>query len=114
VADWNANYAGKKDALGKTIPAVVLPQSYRLGNNFNSQDARLSKTFKYHERWTLTAFVEGFNIFNIANLGGYSFNLDQVQPTNQTFSFGQPTNRASQVFGSGGPRAFQVGGRLQF
>jgi hypothetical protein len=49
-----------------------------------------------------------FNVFNIANLGGYSFNL------NNTATFGQPTQRASQVFGSGGPRALQIGGRVSF
>ena len=53
-------------------------------------------------------FVEAFNIFNVANLGGFSYNLSN------TSTFGQPTNRASQVFGSGGPRAFQLGGRFTF
>ena len=114
VTDWNQNYAGKKDALGKTIPQVVLPSHYTLGDNFISQDARLTKTFTWRERYKLGVFVEGFNIFNVANLGGYNFNLDQVTPTNQVFAFGQPTSRASQVFGSGGPRAFQVGGRFEF
>jgi len=114
VTAWNQNYAGTKDALGKTIPAVVLPQNYSLGDGFSSQDVRLTKTFRYRERYRLSIFAEAFNIFNIANLGGYSFNLDQVTPTNQSFSFGQPTSRAGQVFGSGGPRAFQLGGRVQF
>jgi len=114
VASWNQAYAGKKDALGKTMPAVVLPSNYSLGDGFSSQDVRLTKTFTYRERYKLSLFGEAFNIFNIANLGGYSFNLDQVTPTNQTFSFGQPTSRAGQVFGSGGPRAFQLGGRFQF
>jgi hypothetical protein len=31
-----------------------------------------------------------------------------------TATFGQPTTRASQVFGSGGPRAFQIGARFTF
>jgi hypothetical protein len=53
-------------------------------------------------------FVEGFNVFNVANLGSFSYNLSN------TATFGQPTDRASQVFGSGGPRAFQVGARLTF
>ncbi len=114
VTNWNQNYAGTKDALGKTIPAVVLPSNYSLGDGFTSQDVRLTKIFKYRERYKLSVFAEAFNIFNIANLSGYSFNLDQVAPTNQTFSFGQPTSRAGQVFGSGGPRAFQLGGRIQF
>jgi hypothetical protein len=114
VNDWNKNYAGRKDALGKTIPAVVLPAKFALGDSFNSQDVRLTKTFRYHERWKLALFAECFNIFNIANLGGFSSTLDQVTPTNQNFSFGQPTSRAGQVFGSGGPRAFQISGRIQF
>jgi hypothetical protein len=114
VGDWNKNYAGTKDALGKTIPSVVLPQNYSLGDNFISQDVRLTKTFTYRERWKLALFGEVFNVLNIANLGGYSSNLDQVTPTNQNFSFGQPTSRAGQVFGSGGPRAFQIGARIQF
>ena len=53
-------------------------------------------------------------MLNYANLGGYVTNVDQVTPTNQTFSFGQPTSRAGQVFGSGGPRAFQFAGRFSF
>jgi hypothetical protein len=57
-----------------------------------------------------------FNTFNIANLTGYSFTLNTVnpEPTKQTFSFGLPTQRATQVFGSGGPRALQIGGRFTF
>jgi len=96
------------------MPALVLPSNYSLGQGFSSQDVRLTKTFAYRERYRLSIFAEAFNIFNIANLGGYSFTLDAVQPTNQTFSFGQPTSRAGQVFGSGGPRAFQLGARIQF
>lgn len=113
VDNWNANIAGKPDALGKVVPKIVLPSNYELGRPFYSQDVRLTKKFTYRERYTLSIFAEGFNLFNIANLQGYSFNLDQVQPT-QTFSFGQPTSRAGQVFGSGGPRAFQLGARFQF
>ena len=113
VDNWNSNIAGKPDALGKIVPKIVLPSSYELGRPFYSQDVRLTKKITFKERYIFSAFVEGFNIFNIANLGGYSFNVDQVQPT-QTFSFGQPTSRSGQVFGSGGPRAFQLGGRFQF
>src|SRR5262249_53930945 len=33
VNAWNQSYAGTKDALGKTIPSVVLPSNYALGDN---------------------------------------------------------------------------------
>jgi hypothetical protein len=57
-----------------------------------------------------------FNGLNIANLGGYSGTIDTVAPAGspQGFAFGQPTNRTTQVFGSGGPRAVQIGARFQF
>jgi hypothetical protein len=114
VADWNQNLAGKKDALGKTIPQLILPSDYSFGRAFNSQDLRLTKTFTFKERYKFSILGEGFNMLNYANLQGYGTTIDQVTPTNQTFSLGQPTSRAGQVFGSGGPRAFQFGGRFQF
>jgi hypothetical protein len=52
--------------------------------------------------------AEAFNLFNIANLSGYGNGLVQ------TAAFGQPTARRAQIFGSGGPRAFQFGARLSF
>jgi hypothetical protein len=50
---------------------------------------------------------EVFNLYNAANLSGYSGNLTSA-------GFGQPTSRVTQVFGSGGPRAFQLGARISF
>ena len=46
-------------------------------------------------------------LFNIANLSGRSGNL--LAP-----GFGQPTSRVTQVFGSGGPRSFQLAARVSF
>jgi hypothetical protein len=65
---------------------------------------------------------EAFNLFNIANLTGYSGTLQgAVRPTavggaatNPTFTFGIPTSRVSPVFGSGGPRALQIAARITF
>ena len=59
---------------------------------------------------------EVFNVFNIANLEGYSGTLNALVPAGQTqaATFGQPTTRVSQVFGTGGPRAFQVAARISF
>ena len=90
--------------------ARALPADFEFGDSFSSQDVRVTKTFALPggNNTKLAVFVEVFNIFNVANLGGYSYNLSN------TATFGQPTNRASQVFGSGGPRAFQLGGRFTF
>ncbi len=110
VANFNTQFAGKRDARGQAIPTLVLPANYEFGDSwFSSQDLRLTKTFKWKEdRYKIAIFGEMFNVFNTANLGGYSFNL------NNTATFGQPTSRAGQIFGSGGPRALQVGGRVSF
>jgi hypothetical protein len=116
VNQFNTTYAGTKAPNGSTIPKYILPSDYQFGDPTYSQDFRLSKKFSYRERFSLSLFGEVFNAFNIANLKGYTFNLDTVNanPAAQTFAFGQPTQRALQTFGSGGPRAFQFGGRFSF
>jgi len=108
VQAWNQQYAGKKDARGQTIPTLTLPANYQLGDNFSSQDIRLTKSFTWREHYKLSVFAEMFNVFNVANLSSFNFNL------NNASTFGQPTQRTSQVFGSGGPRALQLGGRISF
>jgi hypothetical protein len=108
VTAFNQRYAGQRDARGQVIAPITLPSDYEFGDSFSSQDLRVTKTFNFRDQMRLAVFVEGFNIFNVANLGGHSFNLSN------SATFGQPTNRASQVFGSGGPRAFQLGGRFTF
>jgi len=107
IEQFNQNYAGKKTPRGQDIPTLVPPSNYNFGDGFSSQDLRLTKIFKFRERYKLHMFGEVFNLFNIANLSGYSGNIREP-------SFGQPTNRVQQVFGSGGPRAFQLGARVQF
>lgn len=113
VAYFNSNWAGKKAMNGVTIPTLVLPSNYSLGRPIISQDMRLTKEFAYKEKYRLAVFGEAFNLLNIANLTGYNFTLDAVK-TPQTFAFGQPESRGNQVFGSGGPRAFQFGARISF
>ena len=116
VASFNSTYAGGKTPNGTVIPSYVLPQNYQFGDPTYAQDFRLTKVFTFKEQYKLNIFAEMFNAFNIANLTGYSFNLDRLSatPATQTFSFGQPTTRALGTFGSGGPRAVQVGGRFTF
>ena len=108
VAAFNQQFAGTRDARNQAIAALALPAEYQLGDSFSSQDLRITKTFNLQRQAKIAVFAEVFNVFNVANLSGYAFNLSN------TATFGQPTARASQVFGSGGPRAFQVGGRFTF
>jgi hypothetical protein len=109
VAEWNTKYpAGSRDARGSAIPQLTLPNDFVFGDSFSSQDVRVSKKFTWKENYTLSIFAEGFNVFNIANLGGFNFTV------NSGGAFGQAQSRASQVFGTGGARAFQLGGRFSF
>ena len=107
VAQFNATYARSKDAQGRTIPPLVLPNRYSFGDNFHALDLRLTRPFVFRERWRLSLIGEAFNLYNKANLTGYSGDLTSP-------AFGQPTGRATQVFGSGGARAFQIAMRLSF
>ena len=108
VEQFNANYGGKMDAQGALIrPIPALPARFRLGEPTVSQDLRLTKTIALGERSKLLAIGEVFNIFNIANLGGFSGDLSSVR-------FGQPTSRFGNVFGSSGPRAFQFALRVNY
>jgi hypothetical protein len=50
---------------------------------------------------------EAFNVYNTSNLSGHTGDLTSG-------AFGQPTSRVTQVFGSSGPRAFQLATRVSF
>ncbi len=105
TAQFDTTYALRKDAQGRTISRLALPVNYAFGDNFHSLDLRLSRTFKFGERSRMSLIGEVFNLYNKANLSGYSGDLTST-------AFGQPTSRATQVFGSGGPRAFQLAMRV--
>jgi hypothetical protein len=106
VATFKQMQAGSKDAQGKTIPPLTLPNQYAFGDNFHSLDLRLNRSFVFRERCRLSLIGEVFNLYNKGNLTGYSGDL--------TNAFGQPTSRVPQIFGSGGPRAFQLAMRVSF
>jgi hypothetical protein len=107
VAAFNRTRAGSKDAQGNPIPSLTLPNHYAFGANFNSLDLRLTRSFIFRERDRLSLIAEVFNLYNKGNLTGYSGDLTST-------GFGQPTTRTSQIFGSGGPRAFQLAMRIGF
>lgn len=108
VEEFNQNFAGRFTPRNQPIPRITLPTDYEFGDNYLTQDLRLSRSFVFHEVYKLTLIGEVFNILNVANLSGYSGNLGN------TATFGQPTRRVDQVFGSGGPRAFQFAAKISF
>jgi hypothetical protein len=107
VDQFNQNYALTTDTHGRIIPLITLPSSYALDHGFQALDLRLNREFVFRDHWRLSVIGEVFNLYNAANVTGYS--PDLTSP-----AFGQPSARFTQLFGSGGPRAFQLATRFSF
>jgi hypothetical protein len=129
AADLNAflqtlNAAG--GVSGQRLPLVS--NDARFNDSFNSFDLRVSKVIRFGERVSLEPMAEVFNLFNVTNVLGVSnvnysgfanaLVRDSEDPTQPGYlkssSFGRPVTTAGGVFGSGGPRAFQLAVRLAF
>ena len=109
-------------------PLPLVSDKARFSDRFSSVDLRLSKLFKVGENVRIEAIGEVFNLFNVTNVlgvsnvnySGFSNVLvrDSNDPSSAGFlrssSFGQPVTTAGGVFGSGGPRAFQLAARVSF
>lgn len=105
---------------------VILPQvsdHAHFNDSFNALDFRLDRSIGFGDRYSLNLIGEAFNIFNVTNILGVSnlnysgfANTLAPDPGNPSYSssFGRPVSTAGGVFGSGGPRAFQVAARLSF
>ena len=113
------------------VNGVLLPlvrDDAHFSDSFRSVDVRLSRSFGLGGRRSLEAIAECFNVFNITNVlgvstrnySGYANVLarDAQDPASPGYltssSFGQAVTTAGGVFGSGGPRAFQLGLRLRY
>ena len=122
IAQINAN-GGENGA-----PLPLVDPNASFCNMFNSFDLRVSKQFKFGERSSLLLIGEVFNLFNTTNIlgvsntnySGYANVLVRNSNTPgtagylQSSSFGAPVTTAGGVFGSGGPRAFQLAARFSF
>ena len=72
---FNQAYAGTTDAQG-AITALTLPPGYAFGDNFHALDLRLSRSFGISSApETCSLIGEAFNVYNAANLFGYSGDL---------------------------------------
>ncbi|MEP7341899.1 MAG: carboxypeptidase regulatory-like domain-containing protein [Acidobacteriota bacterium] len=124
-----------RDSVGAAYPFIVLPDNFSSGDSFIAHDLRVTRIISIREKVKLSLIAEGFNVFNIANLGGYSGSFASaayIRPTatvnattgavtitapgrnSPSNTFGQATSRVSPIFGTGGPRAFQFAARLSF
>jgi outer membrane receptor protein involved in Fe transport len=108
---------------GLMLPFPMVSPNARFNDTFNSFDLRLSREFHLGERFHLEAIGEVFNLFNKMNILGQSnsnysgfFNVLVPDATNPAVSsaFGKAVSTAGGVFGSGGPRAFQLAAKLTF
>jgi len=98
---------------GDLLP--LAPSNTRFNDSFSSLDVRLTKVFKFGERFRLEPLVEVFNVFNTTNILGVSnTNYSGFGNVLGTENFGQPVTTAGGVFGSGGPRALQFGAKFSF
>jgi hypothetical protein len=109
-------------------PLPLVSGDARFSDSFNSFDLRVARPIRLGERARLEPVLEVFNLFNVTNVLGVSnvnysgFSNVLVRDSNdpaspgflRSSSFGRPVTTAGGVFGSGGPRAFQLAVRFTF
>jgi len=105
-------------------PLENVPSGINFGSPFNSVDLRLTKAIQIGERLHFDVTAEVFNLFNSANILGFTNtsysgrNISLVpkgtDPSGIDSSFFAPVSTAGGFFGSGGPRAFQFSVRAAF
>ncbi len=108
---------GRCDIFGDPIERLAtLPANQPIGgDSVISQDLRLTKTFSFSENLKLDLIGEVFNLFNVANLSEvHDFVVPHEGTPANEITFLRPTARATSVFGTGGPRAFQFAAKFRF
>jgi hypothetical protein len=109
-------------------PLPLVRDDARFSDDFNSLDLRLSRSFAMARNVRAELLMEVFNLFDVTNIlgvtsrnySGYANALvrDSSDPSDPGYlrssRFGTAVTTAGGVFGSGGPRAFQLGARVTF
>ncbi|MGH9309903.1 MAG: TonB-dependent receptor [Vicinamibacterales bacterium] len=110
------------------VPLPLVSDDARFSDSFNSLDLRVSRPFAIGASVRVEPMLELFNVFNVTNIlgisnvnySGYSNVLvrDSDDASDAGFlrsgGFGRAVTTAGGVFGSGGPRAVQLGVRITF
>ena len=116
VACGTDSPTGRCDLFGDPIVRLAqLPAGTPIGgDSLISQDLRVTKRLRFGENRSLDLIGEVFNLFNIANYRDEA-NVNQVlDEEGSGGSFLAPVSRATSVFGTGGPRAFQFALKFTF
>lgn len=109
-------------------PLPLVGDDARFNDGFSSFDLRISRPIRLTEKFRIEPIVEVFNLFNVTNILGVSnlnysgyanvLTRDSDDPTSAGYlrssNFGRPLTTAGGVFGSGGPRAFQLAVKMVF
>lgn len=106
-ADGVVTIVRPRTPFNQIISPITLPEHFSNGDGFITQDVRVTRAIRMTHRSQLSLVGEVFNLLHVANVTGYSGVLNQP-------NYGLPSARVGQVFGSGGPRAFQLVLRLRF
>ena len=107
---------GRCDAFEDPLTELgELPSGLSLGgDSLISQDLRLTKRLRFTERVSLDLIGEVFNLFNVANYRDEANVVQVLDDAGTGRGFLQPASRATSVFGTGGPRAFQFAAKFRF
>jgi hypothetical protein len=99
-----ARDTGTGGASRRRDDGTFIPRNSFVGQPIHRVDTRLEKKFAIGGRRSLDGIFEVFNLFNRANYGSYTTNVDNA-------AYGKPVYNSNVAYGS---RAAQIGFRLSF
>ena len=99
-----ARDTGTGGASRRRDDGSFVPRNSFVGGPIHRVDTRLQKRFSFGGDVSIDGMLEVFNVFNRANYGSYTTNVDSV-------AYGQPAYNSNVAYGS---RAAQLGFRFSF
>jgi hypothetical protein len=128
ISNYNSNRAQFAARIEGGVPVdpfgtelrelAQLPEGTLIGgDSVLSQDVRLTKAFRLSESMRFDVIGEVFNLFNIANLTNIATTVipakDDISGPGDFVTY-KPTQRTTNIFGTGGTRAFQFALKFTF